>query len=85
MTDDAAAQIAALHASIDDVDEEIAAAVARRRELSARIQRVRRGSGGPPREPSRESVVVDRYADRLGHGGADVGRAVLRACLPPDA
>ena len=81
----AAAAIAALRARIDAADAGIAEAVAHRRELSARIQELRRTAGGPPREPSREDVVVSAYAERLGHGGADVGRAVLRACLPPES
>ncbi|MFN8156308.1 MAG: chorismate mutase [Candidatus Nanopelagicales bacterium] len=83
MTDDATAQIAALRQQIDAADAAIAEAIAHRRSLSARIQEVRRTAGGPPREPSREEVVVAAYAERLGHGGADVGRAVLHACLPP--
>lgn len=85
MTDDAdpAAQIAALRQQIDAADAAIAEAIAHRRALSARIQEVRRTAGGPPREPSREDLVVAAYADRLGHGGEAVGRAVLHACLPP--
>ncbi|HET7900645.1 MAG TPA: chorismate mutase [Candidatus Nanopelagicales bacterium] len=76
-------EIAALRGQIDEADAAIVAAIEQRRSLSARIQEVRRTAGGPQREPSREDVVVAAYADRLGHGGEDVGRAVLRACLPP--
>jgi len=75
-------EISALRVQIDAADAAIAEAIAHRRSLSARIQEVRRTAGGPPREPSREEVVVAAYAERLGHGGADIGRAVLHACLP---
>ncbi len=79
----AAQEISALRAQIDAADAAIAEAIAHRRSLSARIQEVRRTAGGPPREPSREDVVVSTYAERLGHGGDAVGRAVLDACLAP--
>lgn len=76
-------RIAALRAQIDAADAAIAEAVAHRRSLSERIQELRRVAGGPAREASREDAVVSSYAERLGHGGAEVGRAVLDACLPP--
>jgi len=83
-TRDQGDEIAVLRQQIDAADAAIAEAVAHRRSLSARIQEVRRTAGGPPREPAREDVVVAAYAERLGHGGAAVGRADLDACLPPD-
>lgn len=72
-----------LRAGIDQVDRELQRLVARRRELSNRIQALRLGGGGGRYDPSREDQVVASYIAALGPDGADLAGAVLRLCRGP--
>lgn len=54
---------------IDDVDSALAGLLDRRAALTGQVQRLKRGSGQPGRDPAREAEIVDRMATlapRLG-------------------
>lgn len=72
-----------LRAGIDQVDQELQRLVARRRELSNRIQALRQGGGGGRYDARREEQVVASYVAALGPDGADLAGAVLRLCRGP--
>ena len=72
-----------LRAGIDQVDRELQRLVARRRELSNRIQALRLGGGGERYDAGREEQVVASYVAALGPDGADLASAVLRVCRGP--
>jgi chorismate mutase len=69
-----------LRAAVDQVDRELQRLVARRRELSNRIQALRVGRGGERYDATREEQVVASYVAALGPEGADLAGAVLRVC-----
>jgi len=69
-----------LRAAVDQVDRELQRLVARRRELSNRIQALRLGRGGERYDATREEQVVASYVAALGPEGADLAAAVLRVC-----
>ena len=69
-----------LRAAVDQVDRELQRLVARRRELSNRIQALRLGRGGERYDATREEQVVASYVAALGPEGADLAGAVLRVC-----
>ncbi len=50
--------LAELRASIDQVDQELLAALARRAELARAVARMKRVGGIPPVDPAREAVIV---------------------------
>jgi chorismate mutase len=72
-----------LRAGVDRVDRELQRLVARRRELSNRIQALRLGGGGGRYDATREERVVASYVAALGPDGADLAAAVLRFCRGP--
>jgi chorismate mutase len=72
-----------LRASVDQLDQDLQALVARRRELSHRIQTLRLDRGGGRVDTDREQVVVDAYVAALGPEGAGLAEAVLRVCRGP--
>jgi chorismate mutase len=80
---DEPAGLEALRAAVDGLDHELRALVARRRELSNRIQALRLGRGGGRYDAGREQAVVDAYVAALGPEGADLAEAVLRVCRGP--
>jgi chorismate mutase len=78
-----AAGLERLRAGVDQVDRELQRLVARRRELSNRIQALRLGRGGGRYDATREEQVVASYVAALGPEGADLADAVLRLCRGP--
>lgn len=72
-----------LRAAVDQLDRDLLVLVARRRELSHRIQALRLGRGGGRFDADREQVVVDAYVAALGPGGAGLAEAVLQVCRGP--
>jgi chorismate mutase len=72
-----------LRAGVDQVDRDLQRLVARRRELSNRIQVLRLGRGGGRYDAIREERVVASYVAALGPEGADLASAVLRLCRGP--
>jgi len=74
-----------LRASIDRIDEAIAALMLQRRELSHQIQHLRIGASQARRSLEREQQIFDAYRARLGRRGVDLAHAVLRICLPASA
>jgi chorismate mutase len=72
-----------LRAGVDRVDRELQELVARRRELSNRIQALRLDRGGGRYDAIREEQVVASYVAALGPEGADLAGAVLRLCRGP--
>ncbi|MFG2225262.1 chorismate mutase [Streptomyces sp. NPDC048644] len=77
---DAAAEIRRHRDAIDDLDGRIIALLAERRRTSSEIQRIRKGSGGPGLDHSREEIVLARYGDVLADEGRQVASAVLSLC-----
>jgi chorismate mutase len=73
----------ALRAGVDQLDRDLQALVARRRELSNRIQALRLGRGGDRYDAGREQEVIDAYVAALGPEGAALAEAVLRVCRGP--
>lgn len=65
---------------IDEIDAQLLALLEARRDVSARIQRVRIEQGGSRVEHARELVILRRYSERLGAGGAGLARALLAYC-----
>jgi chorismate mutase len=72
-----------LRADVDQLDRDLQALVARRRELSHQIQALRLGRGGDRFDADREQAVIDAYAASLGPEGAALAEAVLRVCRGP--
>jgi len=72
-----------LRAGVDQVDRELQRLVARRRDLSNRIQALRLGRGGGRYDATREQQVVVSYVAALGPDGAELAAAVLRVCRGP--
>jgi chorismate mutase len=72
--------IGGLRAEIDRLDNEIAALVAQRAEVSVRVQAARVSSGGTRIELGRERVIFEHYRSTLGHDGPALAEAVLRIC-----
>jgi len=61
-----------LRAQLHEIDDELLELVARRQRVAAEVGRVKRESGGPPRDYVQEREVVERaraVADRLGLSG----------------
>jgi chorismate mutase len=83
MSAEKASGLEELRAGVDQVDREVQRLVARRRELSNRIQALRLGRGGGRYDASREEQVVASYVAALGPGGADLATAVLGLCRGP--
>jgi chorismate mutase len=79
-SDTAADVIGGLRAEIDRLDNEIAALVAQRAEVSVRVQAARVSSGGTRIELGRERVIFEHYRSTLGHDGPALAEAVLRIC-----
>ncbi len=69
-----------LRADIDRLDNEIAALVAERAEVSVRVQAARVSAGGTRIELGRERVIFEHYRSTLGHDGPALAEAVLRIC-----
>ena len=76
----AAGVIDGLRAEIDRLDTEIAQLVAKRAEVSVRVQAARVSSGGTRIELGRERVIFEHYRSTLGHDGPALAEAVLRIC-----
>jgi chorismate mutase len=67
-------------AQLDAIDAEIRNLVRARREISQQVQRLRRESGGPRIEHSRENQILNAYGDELGRAGVGLALAVLEIC-----
>ncbi|MCM3887505.1 chorismate mutase [Frankia sp. R82] len=65
---------------IDDIDAQLRALLANRRELSSQIQTLRQGEGGPRIEHARENRIIASWADELGPRGVEIALAVLTLC-----
>jgi len=65
---------------IDELDGALLDLLARRREVSCNIQRLRVEAGGSRVEHSRENAIIRRWAAELGDGGAELALAVLAHC-----
>ena len=71
------AEIDDLRLEIDRLDAEILAAIARRKEVSQTIGKIRMASGGTRLVHSREMKVIERYSE-LGPEGKDLAMLLLR-------
>jgi len=67
-------------ARLDAIDADLRALVVARREISQQVQRLRRETGGPRIEHSRENQIVNAYGDELGRAGVGLALAVLEIC-----
>ncbi|MFJ8945564.1 chorismate mutase [Streptomyces sp. NPDC102395] len=76
----ALADVSALRADLDVVDAEIRALVARRRELSREIQRIRQAAGGTRTDLTREMRVISPYTEAYGRQGTAIAMALLEIC-----
>jgi chorismate mutase len=83
MSAEGSQRVEQLRAGVDQVDRDLQRLVARRRELSNRIQALRLGRGGGRYDATREEQVVASYVAALGPEGADLADAVLRLCRGP--
>lgn len=78
-TDDVARRVDELRGVIDEIDDEIIAALNRRVGVSREIQATRMGAGLPRIQYAREHRVIEHYTDALGPVGADLALEILRA------
>ncbi len=76
-TETEAPNIDELRLEIDRLDAEILAAIARRKEVSQTIGKIRMASGGTRLVHSREMKVIERYST-LGPEGKDLAMLLLR-------
>ncbi|MCK9893757.1 chorismate mutase [Frankia sp. AgB32] len=65
---------------IDDIDAQVRALLASRRDLSGQIQALRSVEGGPRIEHARENEIIAAWADQLGPRGVEIAMAVLTLC-----
>ncbi|MCL9796053.1 chorismate mutase [Frankia sp. AgKG'84/4] len=65
---------------IDDIDAQVRALLASRRDLSGQIQALRAVEGGPRIEHARENEIIASWADQLGPRGVEIAMAVLTLC-----
>ncbi|MBL7501368.1 chorismate mutase [Frankia sp. CNm7] len=65
---------------IDDIDVQLRALVAVRRDISRQIQTLRTGEGGPRVQHGRENEIIAAWADDLGPRGVEIALAVLTLC-----
>ncbi len=65
---------------IDDIDAQVRALLASRRDLSGQIQALRTVEGGPRIEHARENEIIASWADQLGPRGVEIAMAVLTLC-----
>jgi chorismate mutase len=72
-----------LRTGVDELDRDIQRLVARRRDLSMKIQSLRLRGGGARHDLNREERVVASYVGTLGPEGAELAEAVLRLCRGP--
>jgi chorismate mutase len=72
--------VAAGRAAIDELDEQILALVASRREVSHRVQQLRRVAGTPGIQYARENEVIARYTSGLGGSGTRLALLLLELC-----
>lgn len=79
-TSEVSEDAAELRFAIDALDQDLAALLVRRRDLSTSIQRQRVRSGGPRTDLSRENEILNNYQLILGLDGKDIGLAVLTFC-----
>ena len=77
---DAGAVIADARARIDALDERILALVQERMAVSAEVQAVRIGGGGPRVSLTREMEILARYRAALGPQGTEVAMQLLQLC-----
>ena len=67
-------------AVIDDLDAQILQLVEQRRQVSRRIQQLRREAGSPGIQYARENEVIGRYTTGLGQPGARLALLLLELC-----
>jgi chorismate mutase len=77
---DSVEDIPQLREQIDALDADIIQLVARRQQLSRRIQAARISGGGTRVALSRERIILDAYRTALGRSGAHLAEAVLEVC-----
>ncbi|MGH7777171.1 MAG: 3-deoxy-7-phosphoheptulonate synthase [Candidatus Dormibacterales bacterium] len=65
---------------IDAIDRRLIDLMAARREASRRVQELRLGNGGAPRDEGREAAIEDRYRAVLGAAGGRLASTLLDAC-----
>nr|WP_243407565.1 chorismate mutase [Frankia canadensis] len=65
---------------IDDIDGQLRALLATRRDLSRQIQALRGIEGGPRIEHARENEIIAAWAEELGPRGVEIAMAVLTMC-----
>ncbi|ONH51670.1 hypothetical protein CcI49_35280 [Frankia sp. CcI49] len=68
---------------IDVLDVELRALIARRLEISRRIQEIRLSSGRPRVEYSRESEIIRSWHEAFGQPGSQLAFALLTLCRGP--
>lgn len=65
---------------IDQIDADLRALIAARKEVSRQVQALRAAAGGPRIQHARENYVVAGYARELGPCGVEIARALLTLC-----
>lgn len=65
---------------IDAIDRRLIDLMSARREASRRVQELRLGDGGAPRDERREAAIEDRYRAALGAAGGRLASTLLEAC-----
>lgn len=83
MTTTVDARIDELRGTITGIDDDIAALVARRIELSREVGVLRMAAGGTRLSLSREQAIVTRFTDALGPDGTALAMLLLRASRGP--
>ncbi|HEY3007120.1 MAG TPA: chorismate mutase [Micromonosporaceae bacterium] len=82
-TADAASEILAMRARIDEIDRQLISLWLERSELSQRVGATRVASGGTRLVLSREREILDRFREALGADGTQLGLLLLRAGRGP--
>ncbi|MFH8993205.1 chorismate mutase [Streptomyces sp. NPDC017940] len=73
-------QIEESRTTIDSLDTHIIKLLTRRAEISAAIQKIRTGSGGPRTVFTREMDILAHYRRGLGEHGTHIAMDVLKLC-----
>ena len=82
-TPDAASDIMAMRARIDEIDAQLIALWQERAAISQQVGRTRVASGGTRLVLSREREIMDRFRAQLGPDGTQLALLILRAGRGP--
>ena len=73
--------LAELRGEIDEIDGRLARLLRRRLEVVDEIGEVKRETGAPVSDPSREMVILERVASEAGEGYADDAKRLFASIL----